>query len=164
MQSEYKTGNKKLDEKIDKALGKIGIKLAPNAKAELFNEISGKNKFGVAAKGDRTDVDGFVFASKAEMERWHELLLLQKAGQIANLQRQVPFILQEGFVSKQKEWGEIKPIIYIADFTYTNISYMTGYEGREIVEDSKTGMLTPDYRLKRKIFLYKFYTHAFFEV
>lgn len=50
------------------------------------------NKFGVSPKAQRT-LDGIVFHSKGEMERWAELKLLAKAGEIAGLERQVKFPL-----------------------------------------------------------------------
>ncbi len=44
-------------------------------------------------KAVRTEVDGIKFASKKEARRYGELLLLQRAGEISNLELQVPFLL-----------------------------------------------------------------------
>jgi hypothetical protein len=41
----------------------------------------------------KTQVDGIIFDSMKEAVRWQELKLLEKAGKIANLERQVPYEL-----------------------------------------------------------------------
>lgn len=56
-----------------------------------------------------TVVDGMRFDSKAEARRWAELQLLQKAGEIHGLERQVSYVLEVN--------GEIITR-YRADFTY----------------------------------------------
>lgn len=89
-------------------------------------------------------VDGVNFDSKRESLRYAELKLLEKAGQICNLQLQVPFVLQPKCVGKSgKKYREIK---YIADFTYYK-------DGEFIVEDSKK-FKTKEYLIKRKMFCY----------
>ena len=80
--------------------------------------------------------DGW-FDSKKEYARWGELQLLQKAGEISNLKRQVPYEL----IPKD---GRLRAIKYIADFVYTQ-------EGREVVEDSKGGVKTRAYMLKWRL-------------
>lgn len=55
--------------------------------------MSRKNKYGVAPKDQRTSGDGTVFASKGEMQRWHQLRLWQLSGEIRNLRRQVRYDL-----------------------------------------------------------------------
>ncbi len=81
-------------------------------------------------------VDGLTFDSKREATRWSELKLLQRAGEIYDLQRQVPYIV----IPKKNKQRETK---YIADFRYME-------NGKEIVEDSK-GFRTPEYMLKKKL-------------
>jgi hypothetical protein len=124
------------------------------------------NKYNVVDANRRTNGKGIKFASRGEMLHYEELVLVEKSGAIADLQRQVTFILQEEFISKQKEWGNVAAIIYVADYVYKNISYRKGYEGRICVEDWKGSkeMLTAAYKLKRRLFLYKFASYAFFEV
>lgn len=66
--------------------------------------------------------DGHTFDSKHEAERYSELKLLERAGQIENLQLQVPFVLlpiQKGEDGKTLELG----VRYIADFVYTENGY-----------------------------------------
>lgn len=80
-------------------------------------------------------VDNLVFHSKLEAKRWGELQLLQRAGIISDLQRQVVFPLEVN--------GE-RVCKYIADFTYLE-------DGKYVVADAK-GFLTPEFRLKAKLF------------
>lgn len=85
-------------------------------------------------------VDGRLFDSKAEAARWQELCLLERAGEIKELERQVEYEL----IPKQK--GE-RAVKYIADFRYVD------HDGKTVVEDTK-GVRTPVYILKRKLMLY----------
>ena len=91
------------------------------------------NKFNVAPKADRT-LNGINFDSKREMQRFSELSLLEKAGQITNLRRQVPLRID---VNGQHI------CIYKADFQYFE-------DGKEVTEDSK-GVATPEFKLKAKL-------------
>ena len=84
-------------------------------------------------------VDGRLFDSKAEAARWQELSLLERAGEIAELERQVEYEL----IPKQK--GE-RAVKYIADFRYKD------HEGKTVVEDTK-GVKTPVWIIKRKLML-----------
>lgn len=75
---------------------------------------------------------GKKFDSKREKARYHELLLLERAGEISNLQHQVPFVLLDTF----KHHGEtVRGIKYIADFVYEQ-------DGQKIAEDLKGGKAT----------------------
>ncbi len=83
-----------------------------------------------------TEVDGVRFASKKEAARYRELLLAERAGQIADLRLQVRYpITVNGH----------KICTYIGDFEYTE-------GGRRTIEDAK-GMKTPAYILKCKLML-----------
>lgn len=90
--------------------------------------------------------DDLVFDSKKEMRRWNELLLLRKAGEISNLERQVKFVL----IPAQRINGRVveRECSYIADFVYTE-------NGKKVVEDVK-GYRTEVYKLKRKMMLYTY--------
>lgn len=143
----------------------IAQQLAKEAYADnsvLVNQVSPltQNKYHVAPVEERTQ-NGVIFASKSEMRRYNELVLLQRGHQIKDLQTQVPFILQEGFTHPQ--YGEINHLIYVADFVYTNLTLHNEYLQRQCVEDSK-GMVTAVYKLKRKLFLKKYPEYLFFEV
>lgn len=91
----------------------------------------------------KVTVDGITFDSKKEARRYSELLLLERAGQITHLERQVNFEL----IPSQKINGKVaeRAVTYKADFTY--------YEnGNYVVEDTK-GIKTKDYIIKRKLML-----------
>ena len=95
------------------------------------------------------------FDSIKEYRRYCELSLLERAGAIQDLKRQVEFVLipaQREPDSVGKRGGIIKgktiekKCSYIADFVYKE-------NGEEVVEDTK-GVKTKDYILKRKMMLY----------
>lgn len=90
----------------------------------------------------KTVVDGIVFDSRLEANRYCELKLLQRGGVISGLRRQVPFELQPGFTKNGKRYRAIQ---YVADFVYTD------HAGNTIVEDTK-GYHTDVYNIKKKIF------------
>lgn len=107
----------------------------------------GASRIRVSNKDLRT-LDGVVFDSKAEMNRFAELKMMERAGIIKDLKCQVKFILQEKF--KHEKYGNIRAIEYIADFSYIQIM-----NGKTVIEDCK-GMLTDKYLIKRKLFLFKY--------
>ena len=90
-------------------------------------------------------VDGELFDSKREYNRWCELRLLERSGIIQTLQRQVKFRLIDS--QKTSERTE-RPCDYIADFVYCE-------NGSRVVEDCK-GMRTDVYKIKRKLMLEKY--------
>lgn len=118
-----------------------------------------KNKYG----NRKIEYNGETFDSTKEYRRYTELLLLERAGAIQELQRQVPFELIPAFYEeiytgeyyqrgpqkgepKRKRVCVEKAVTYYADFVY--------YEGGvKVVEDTK-GFKTPEYILKRKLMLH----------
>ena len=86
-----------------------------------------------------TTSDGITHDSIKEANRWCELKLLERAGKIQHLQRQVKYAL----IPKQE--GE-RAVEYIADFVYHE-------DGKLVVEDVK-GKKTKDYIIKRKLMLW----------
>lgn len=110
------------------------------------------NKYGA----HKVEVDGIVFDSKREANRWRELQLLQRAGEISQLERQRRFLV----LPTQREPDTIgarggihkgrtieHAVYYVADFVYKDKA------GEIVVEDTK-GMRTKDYVIKRKLMLY----------
>lgn len=95
----------------------------------------------------KTTVDGITFDSAREAKRYQELKLMERAGEIIGLRRQVRFELIPAFECDGKHY---RPTTYIADFTYTDCE-----TGKGIVEDVK-GVRTDVYRLKAKLFAHKF--------
>lgn len=116
-------------------------------------------------RAKKTEVDGIVFASKKEAQRYSVLKVLEKTGIISDLQMQVPYLLipeqrePEEWVPYKKpvkgkagRWKPGKtierPCVYVADFVYTQ-------DGQTVVEDVK-GRRTKEYILKRKLLLYQY--------
>ena len=114
------------------------------------------NKYG----SRKVTVDGITFDSKKEAKRYSELRLLEKAGQITNLQRQFKFEL---IPTQREESTEVykagpqkglpkpgavieTPCFYIADFTYC--------DGNELIVEDTKGFKTKDYIIKRKLMLH----------
>ena len=100
-------------------------------------------------------INGITYDSKKEVQRHMELLLLERAGAISDLSRQIEYVL----IPAQREpdrvgvrGGIIKgktieqAVKYVADFVYTE-------DGKTVVEDTK-GVKTKDYIIKRKLMLY----------
>lgn len=106
----------------------------------------------------KTTVNGIEFDSRKEGRRYQDLLLLQRAGVIKKLERQVKFVLipaqyettiRYGKKGKRLKDGQKlleKECSYVADFVYEE-------NGKKIVEDTK-GFKTKDYIIKRKLMLY----------
>ena len=112
-----------------------------------------KSKYGA----NKTVVDGIEFDSKREAKRWTELKLLERAGIIRDLDRQVKFVL----IPAQREADTIgargairkgkiieRECAYVADFVYIDAE-----TGQTVVEDTK-GFKTKDYIIKRKLMLW----------
>ena len=108
-------------------------------------------------RAKKTEVDGLIFDSAREARRYRELTLLERAGEICDLQRQVKYILiptqrepdtigKRGGVHKGKLIE--KEVAYYADFVYINKK-----TGETVVEDAK-GMKTQEYSIKRKLMLW----------
>lgn len=92
----------------------------------------------------KTEVDGSVFDSKKEANRYRELKMLEKAGEISDLWLQVKFelipaIYEDGVCIQ-------RAVYYVADFVYKE-------NGEKIVEDVK-GMKTEVYKIKKKLMLW----------
>ena len=106
----------------------------------------------------KTCVNGIEFDSRKEARRYQELLLLERAGAIRNLRRQVKYILIPAQYESYERYGKNgkklkdgkrlleKECAYLADFVYEE-------NGKEIVEDTK-GVKTKDYIIKRKLLLF----------
>lgn len=105
-------------------------------------------------RNKKTVVDNIVFDSKLEAERYGILKLLEKAGEIKDLEMQVEFVLIPPFTHNGKKY---RKATYKADFVYTD------KEGKQIVEDTK-GFVTKEYALKKKLLLFRYPDIDFREV
>ena len=94
----------------------------------------------------KVEVDGKKFDSKKESRDWKNLCTMEASGIISNLRRQVSFELQPKYTTK--DGRKIRSISYVADFVYER-------DGQTYVQDSK-GMKTDVYKLKRKMFEYRY--------
>ena len=98
-----------------------------------------------APVAERTGPDGFVYDSKTEMLRGMDLQLLQRAGEISDLQRQVKFPLEfKCSCGGITVMAGKRPAHYTADFVYTE-------KGRRVVEDVK-GYADESSKLRIRIF------------
>ena len=83
------------------------------------------------------------YRSGRERDRHQDLLMLQFAGQIAGLTREVAFVLAPG-VKIEGEKRARPALRYYADFVYSTA------DGRIVIEDSK-GRATELYRAKKHL-------------
>lgn len=93
------------------------------------------------------EMDGEKFDSQKEARRWNELKLLERVGEISDLQRQVSFEL----IPNQYVNGKLieRKCSYVADFVYID-----KHTGEKVVEDTKSkATKTPVYLVKRKLML-----------
>jgi hypothetical protein len=96
-------------------------------------------------RNKKIQVDMYVFDSIRESKRYKELKLLERAGEIKELELQPHFLLQESFKKNGKTYRKIE---YVADFKYIE-------KGKTIVEDVK-GIQTDVFKLKHKLFEKKY--------
>lgn len=130
--------------------------------AEYRQQISKKKNLGTQAyrtsnsnkyNAKKVEINGVQWDSKHEARDGVKLQQLASAGVISNLQRQVKFVLQEGYRNNQGK--AIRPICYIADFVYER-------DGQKYVQDSK-GVRTEVYKIKRKLFEKRYPEYIFVE-
>ena len=94
---------------------------------------------------------GQVFDSEKEYARYLELKLLEKAGDISQLERQVKYDLIPKQMDEEGKMIE-RPTVYVADFQYRDNN-----TGEFIVEDVKgyrRGQAYAVFSLKRKLLLW----------
>ena len=94
-------------------------------------------------------VAGERFDSQGEYNRWCELKLLEKAGRIRDLKRQVYFELipaQYEIDEKGRRRLVERALGYVADYVYLE-------DGKTVVEDYK-GLQTEAFKIKKKLMLY----------
>lgn len=102
---------------------------------------SGQSKY----HAKKTTVNGITFDSRREAYRYLALKSMEEDGAIEDLRRQVRYELVPAFDADGRHY---RPVYYVADFAYVE-------DGKEVVEDVK-GMRTDVYRLKSKLFAYRY--------
>lgn len=102
----------------------------------------------------KTVMHGIVFDSQIEANRYFDLLMLQKAGSIQDLQRQVPFVI----CPKVPGVKGSKDRKYIADFVYLE-------NGKKVIEDVKSSItkMNATYRLKKQLVQFQYPEYEFRE-
>lgn len=130
--------------------------LSPSAQKQVLQKLMSekKPKYG----NHKVTVGGIEFDSKKEARRWLELDVMQRAGQIHDLRRQVEFELIPAQYESYERYGKKgqrlkdgqrcieKKCSYVADFVYVQ-------DEKVVVEDTK-GFRTKDYAIKRKLMAY----------
>lgn len=116
--------------------------IAKNTKT-ISRKSYNKNKY----HNKKVVYHGIKFDSKKEAQRYVELKWLEKTNQIKELELQKKFELQPSY---KKNGKTIRSINYYADFYYYDI-----IKGEYIVEDTK-GLRTEVYKIKKKLFEYKY--------
>jgi hypothetical protein len=106
-------------------------------------EPARESKYG----NQRVTIDGILFDSQKEAEKYCELKMLRQIGEVTRLETQPAFLLQEAYWDDKNKY--VRPIIYKADFR------VTYRDGRVEVIDTK-GFRTKEYLLKKKLFLKKY--------
>lgn len=129
-----------------------------NMTAQQYRELMGISKPVVVQKeskyhNQKVEVSGKTFDSKKESRDWLKLKSMEESGFIKNLRGQVPFELQPKYTTR--DGRKIRPITYVADFVYER-------DGSIYVQDSK-GVRTDVYKMKRKMFEYKYPDYVFIE-
>ena len=106
--------------------------VGPRAYSLFILQMARRNKFGAK----KTTVNGIIFSSKGESERYSELRYAELAGIISDLQIQykVPVYVRE-----------LKAFCYVADYFYFDSTTNT-----QVIEDYK-GVRTAIFNLKWKI-------------
>ncbi len=113
----------------------------------LFKPTSEKQKAN-KYQAQKCEFNGEKFDSRKELQRYLELRLLERSGQITGLKRQVKFELIPAQKDQKGKCLE-RAVTYIADFVYQDEN------GRTVVEDTK-GIKTKEYVIKRKLLLWRY--------
>ena len=119
----------------------MGIRVRPEDEAKVL-DLAGCGPPPSAKpprkyRNEPVEMDGVRFDSKKEARRWAELVLMERAGRITQLRRQVAVPVVAG--------GEVV-CEYVADAVYFE-------DGTKVIEDTKSPATrrNPVYRLKRKL-------------
>ena len=99
-------------------------------------------------------IDEMTFHSKFESSVYLILKDMKKCGEIKGFERQVTYLLQEGYRDEYGKW--VRPITYTSDFDITHND-----DSLEVIETK--GYETETYRIKAKLFK-KRYPHIKFRV
>ena len=99
-----------------------------------------------------------TYDSVKEYNRWNQLKLLEKAGEITELERQKSLLVQEAFTYNTRK---INKINYIADFVYKKDGILFVEDVKPFDEEKKKYRLTKDFQLKWKLLKYRYPDYQF---
>ena len=102
----------------------------------------------------KTVINGITFDSHLEADRYQQLMLLAKAGEICDLTLQMEFMIIHGYVDPNTGEKQ-KSSFYVADFVYLDCK-----SHKWIAEDTK-GVETKEFRLKWKLVKQKYPEYTF---
>ncbi|WP_456363839.1 DUF1064 domain-containing protein [Priestia aryabhattai] len=108
---------------------------------DTLSVAQSKSKYGA----NKIVIDDIKFDSMLEANYYLYLLKQKNEGLILNFDLKPSFILQPSFKKNEKKFHQIK---YIADF---KVFLLTG----EIIIVDTKGVITPDFKIKQKLFEYK---------
>lgn len=113
------------------------LRLSQAQAADLLRSAAGtssKSSTGTKFRNRRTTTDSGTFDSAKEARRWGELQLMERAGLISRLERQVPYELAPGvrFLEAKRAQPALRIVV---DFRYQE-------QGQTVLEDTKGGKAT----------------------
>jgi hypothetical protein len=127
---------------FEKILNSLGIEdYMPRAKGRI-----------TVAESSKRQADGITFDSMIEKDAY---LLFKEAFGTRKFVIQPKFLLQPGYIDP--DCSKVRTIYYIADFAfYTNKTEFTKKIPEQVVVVDIKGMIDPVFKLKQKMFTYKF--------
>lgn len=124
--------------------GHMQFKLIKSFTLPTVDDGQKKSKYGAL----KTEVDGYIFDSVMEARFYIYLLFMVQDKKIKSFEMQTPYELQEKYKDLHTK-KVVRAITYISDFVITNLDEST------VVIDVK-GRETADFKLKKKMFGYKY--------
>lgn len=134
-----------------------GIDTTPKYRnIKVYIYPNGYVSYGAKVPGKGNPVD--IFDSKKEYDRWNELRILEKVGNISDLQRQVKMVIQEKMIVNGVK---IKEIAYKADFVYNDASGRVIEDVKPFDVATQKYKTTKDFALKWKLLQAKYPSYHF---
>ncbi|MBN1074637.1 DUF1064 domain-containing protein [Clostridium botulinum] len=101
-------------------------------------------------KNKKVEKDGFKFDSQLERDYYDYLNELKEKGIVKDFQMQVKYLLQDSFQYKE---DKIRKIEYKADYV---VQYTDEHEEVVDIKPNSLLMIRPEFKLKRKLLIYKY--------
>ena len=104
-------------------------------------------------KNKKVEWQGIKFDSIKERDRYLILKDMERLGQIEDLKLQVKYEL---IPSYEINGRKVRNVSYIADFVYFKIHNKKNIQIKELIVEDCKGFKTDIYKLKKKLFEYKY--------